>query len=281
MPDHSIDALAGSVASVAGDAGGAGAAGTARTRAELRAAGADYVHVPRMDWRLGGRTVYRWRERLLAVAFISLGIGVLGAAAVETLVEASWAPVLANALMLLGMIVPIAWAFLRSRPAGLLRFRALDLLYAVALGVLLRVFSGWLDVVLGGAGAFPSYTSINGGLGSSWLLSDVLLPVAVAPVVEEFFFRAVLLVSLYTVLRRPLGGASAGVIAVVVSSAVFMLMHSLTGALTVSGVLGIGVLGVVCATLVMLTGRVWGAVLVHAVFNASWVVLALVGTALG
>ncbi|MGZ0711688.1 CPBP family intramembrane glutamic endopeptidase (plasmid) [Coraliomargarita sp. W4R53] len=261
MPEHSIDEQ------------------PPLTRAELRATGpAEYQHVARTDWREGGRTVRRWRERTLAVAFISLGAGVLAAAAIETMIDASWTPLAATGLIMLGMAVPVVWAFTRSRPAGLLRFRAVDLLYAVVLGTMLRIASGWLEVALGGTGAFPSYTTVNGTFGGSWMLTEVVAPAVVAPLVEEFFFRAVLLVSLYTVLRRPVGSAAAAITAVVVSSAVFMLVHTLTMDLPTATVLSIGMLGAVCSIVVMLTGRIWGAVLIHAVFNASYIALAIIGT---
>ncbi|MGO3233789.1 MAG: CPBP family glutamic-type intramembrane protease, partial [Microbacterium sp.] len=38
--------------------------------------------------------------------------------------------------------------------------------------------------------------------------------------------------------------------------------------------------GLTCGLLVLLTGRIWGAVLTHMVFNGAWVMLALVGTLL-
>ncbi|MEJ1156009.1 type II CAAX endopeptidase family protein [Microbacterium marmarense] len=271
MPDHSIDVEQPLTRAELRAQGGA-------AEAEAAAMGGDYRRAARTDWREGGRSVRRWRETTLAVAFLSLGFFALGAAAIDTLVDARWAPLASGVLLWIGMAVPIVWAFSRSRPAGLLRFRAVDLLYAVVLGVALRVVAGWIEVGLGGSGAFPRYTTLDGSLGSQWLVTDLLGPVLVAPLLEEFFFRAVLLVSVYTVLRRPVGRVAAGVTAVIVSSAVFMLVHAFTAQLGTSLILSIELVGLVCSLLVMLTGRIWGAVLVHLVFNASFVVLALVGT---
>ena len=234
----------------------------------------------RRDWRLGGRTVHPWRAMVLAVALIGVGLGVVLGTLVTVLMP-SWGGFAGIAVLWLGMLVPIVWAFTRSRPAGLLRFRFLDLLWGIGLGLMLRTVQGWLEVAAGGSGALPSYPSIGGSLPSGFLFSDVLAPVVIAPVIEEFFFRAVVLVSVYTLLRRAVGKLMAGAVAVVVSTGLFVLLHSLTGALGVDEVISLSLLGLVCGLLVVLTGRIWPAVLVHVVYNFTFVVLALAGTYLG
>lgn len=218
-----------------------------------------------------------WRSPVLAVALVSVGAAVLLGSVLAPL----FGGVVATAVLWLGMLVPIVFALVRSRPAGLLRFRFLDLLWGVGLGLILRMVQGWLAVGAGGSGALPSYPSIGGSLGEGFVFVDVVAPVLIAPVIEEFFFHAVVLVSVYTLLRRPVGMPMAGVAAVVVSAALFLLVHSVLGTSTVDGVLALGLLGLVCGALVMLTGRVWPAVLVHVVYNGSYVVLALAGTYLG
>jgi membrane protease YdiL (CAAX protease family) len=176
------------------------------------------------------------------------------------------------------MLVPVVLALCRSRPAGLFRFRALDVLYGIVLGVLLRVAQGWIAQVGGGAAPFPSYPTIDGEPGASWWLTDVVAVVAIGPVVEEFFFRAVILVSVFTLLRRRFGHVAAGISAVLVSAAAFVMLHSLLVGQTADLVVATALLGAVCASLVMLTGRIWGAVLVHVIYNATYVLLALIGT---
>ena len=146
---------------------------------------------------------------------------------------------------------------------------------------MLRLLQGWLAAATGGDEAFPQLERLGGQLPDGWVFTDVVAPVVVAPLVEEFFFRAVVLVALYTVLRRPCGKAVAGTAAVLFSSGLFVVVHGLLGDLAVDQVVSIGLLGLVCGALVMLTGRIWAAVLTHAVFNAAWVALALAGTALG
>ncbi len=217
---------------------------------------------------------------MLAVALLSVGVAVLLGTAVTVFVPALGG-LAATAVLWIGMLVPIVFALSRSRPAGLLRFRFLDLLWGVGLGLILRTVQGWLEVATGGSGALPSYPSIGGSLPTGFVFTDVLAPVLIAPAIEELFFHAVVLVSVYTLLRRPVGMPMAGVAAVVVSAALFVLLHSLAGSLSVDAVISLGLLGLVCGSLVMLTGRVWPAILVHVVYNGSYVVLALLGTYLG
>ena len=132
----------------------------------------------------------------------------------------------------------------------------------------------------GGVAPFPVYPTIDGALPASWWFGDLIAPVVISPVLEEFFFRAVLLIAIYTVARRALGGAVAGFVAVVLTTGLFVAAHTLSGALPWDDVAAFTLVGLVCGMLVVFTGRIWGAVLTHVVFNASWVALATVGTLL-
>jgi len=231
--------------------------------------------VRRTDWRLGGRTVIRWREGLLAIALLSLGAGILAASAAQQLGAPA---VVAPLLIWAGMIVPVVIAFARSRPAGLLRWRAVDLLWAFGLGVLVRLAQGWLDGLDGSPALFPQLSTVDGQIATGWWFDGLVAPVLIAPPVEELFFRVVVLVSLYTVLRRAAGGVVAGFAAVLVSTGLFVAAHSLSGTASVVDVASIALLGAVCGLLVVLTGRVWSAIGVHVVYNALGVGLALLGT---
>lgn len=300
MPPHITDASDAS-SEVLGDAAQPGDIGAERAGIEAEAGSSDPSADSRMsdsadedgarrprrktksrrtDWRLGGRTTSRWRAQLLGVALISLGVGVLGGRAITLLIGAGWAALAASALLWIAMAGPVVWAFARSRPIGLLRFRAQDLLFGLAFGVILRTIQGWLDLAAGGSGAFPSYTTIGGAPPQGWVFDWILAPVIIAPVIEEFFFRAVVLVSVFTLLRRRIGAVTAGVVAALVSTGLFVFVHGLVGALAVDEVISLSLLGAVCSLLVVLTGRIWPAVLVHVVYNGSYVALALVGTLL-
>jgi len=235
----------------------------------------------RRDWRLGGRTVAKWRERTLGVAIVSLGAAILIGTAITVFVPAAWAGLAATIVLWAGFLAGIVWAFSRSRPIGLLRLAPADVIFGLALGILLRFVQGWLEIGAGGSGALPSYPTIGGQLGTEFLFTEVVSPVVIAPVLEELFFRAVILVCLYTLLRRPFGKLTAGIAAAIGSSALFVLVHALTASLTIDELISLGLLGIVCSVLVLLTGRVWGAVLTHIVYNGTFVLLALAGTVWG
>ena len=286
MPDQPIDAAptsdvwaiqppAAAVADLesadSGDQGASSAEAPQRRRSSRPA---------RTDWRLGGRTVHRWREGLLALALVSLGAAVLLASLVTTVWGSPWAAASATVLIWIGMLLPVVWAFARSRPVGLLRLRPLDLLYGLVLGALLRTSQGWIEGLGGMPAAFPTLLSVEGAPPAASVAMDVIAPIVVAPVVEELFFRGVVLIALYTVLRRPFGPLTAALVAALASTALFVLVHGITGAADVSGVIALSMLGVVCALLVLLTGRIWGAVLVHVVYNGTYVALAVIGSLL-
>lgn len=235
----------------------------------------------RTDWRLGGRTVRPWRELTLAWACFSLGVGVLLGFVISTMWASPWASFTATAVLWVSMLVPIAWAFGRSRPVGLLKFRPLDLLYGLMLGVALRIFQGVVSEMSGAGADFPTFVTFDGQLPAMWWLTDAASSVLIAPVVEEFFFRAVILVALYSALRRPFGKLTAGLGAGLVSTALFIIVHTVAGSISADAAVSLAAVGATCALLVLLTGRIWGAVLVHIVFNATFFALGLVGTFAG
>ncbi|WP_288121560.1 CPBP family intramembrane glutamic endopeptidase [Microbacterium sp. 69-7] len=229
----------------------------------------------RTDWRLGGTAVRRWDLSVLSAALIGVGLGVVGGGAVSR-IAAPWAATASTVVLWLGLGAAVAFAFARSRPAGLLRFRPIDVLWGVGLGLGLRLLQGWVSGV--DAAAFPSAMALDGGLPSGWWLTEAIPAGLVAPLVEEFFFRTVVLVAVYQLLRRSVGGVAAGVTAALVSAGGFVLLHATAGALTLVDGIQLFAVGGTCALVVLLTGRIWGAVLTHVVYNVSYLVLVVVGT---
>lgn len=217
----------------------------------------------------------RWNEWLLAIALVCLGVGVLFGAVIDWAWDAPIAPLVGTVIVGVAMIVPIVLAFLRSRPIGFLRFRPLDLLWGVGLGVFVRLVQG----LLSGAEPLPTMATID-GRSSEWWPIEASGAVVVAPVVEELFFRGVLLVTLFTILRRLVGHTAAGIIAALVSTGLFVMLHALAGEAETEQVIGLALLGFTASGVVLLTGRIWGAILLHAVYNTSFVVLVALGTAL-
>ena len=232
----------------------------------------------RTDWRLGGTAVRRWDGIVLAIALMGVGVGVFASTLISATWQSPWSGLVSQVVLWVGMIFPIAYAFRRGRPAGLLAFRPVDVLYAVTLGVFLRILQGWITDA--GSQPIPSIATLDGSLSPTWLLTDAVPAGLIAPTVEEFFFRGVILVAVYSMLRRPAGSFAAGLAAVLVSTATFVLLHAVDGSLPLTEALPLGAVGLTCALLVMLTGRIWGAVLVHVVYNATMLALVAAGTLL-
>ncbi|MGN7188363.1 CPBP family glutamic-type intramembrane protease [Microbacterium enclense] len=171
------------------------------------------------------------------------------------------------------MLVGVIFAFARARPAGLLKISPTDLLWGVGCGLLLRIVQGWFS----SPSAFPS----TGYPGSSvpvewWILTFV--PATAAPLVEEFFFRALILVCVYQILRRAVGPLAAAATALLASAGLFVIVHALFADLSLAESSLLMVVGAVCSALVLLTGRIWSAVIAHLVFNLAFLVLSIAGT---
>lgn len=190
-----------------------------------------------------------------------------------------WAPVASLLPLWLGLAAPTALFFARARPKGLLRWRVTDLVWGLGLGLALRLVQG----VLEGADLqpFPTVQNVGGPFSSRWWLEQVVASGVVAPVAEEFFFRAVILVTIYRLLRRNVGAVAAGAAALLCSAGAFVLLHEAFALLSVVAAIQLFLLGAVCAALVLLTGRIWGAVLVHVVYNATFIGLSVIGTYAG
>lgn len=210
---------------------------------------------------------------MLAVAFVGVGAGVLGAGVVNVLLPAT--PILSTLALWSGLIAATAFAFIRARPAGLMRIRPTDLLWGLGFGLMLRALQGWVSG--SDAAAFPSTSSTAG---ASWWLTTLLPAGFLGPLVEEFFFRAVLVVTIYQVMRRSVGQVAAAATALLVSAGVFVVLHGTRGALLLNDGLMLFGVGAACGLLVLLTGRLWGAVLLHVVYNLSYLTLVVIGMAL-
>lgn len=234
----------------------------------------------RRQWRRGGTSVRRWGWQLFAWSLLGMGAGILGATVANALIAGSGGALVGQFVLWVALGVPVVFALARSRPRGLLAFRPVDLLFAVVLGAILRFVQGWLEVRAGGSGAWPVYSSLGGTLPPNWFFEDFVAPVVIAPVVEEFFFRGLVLVALYTAVRRMAGEQIAAFVAVIVSSALFVVAHALLAPVGWDQVVSLALVGIVTSLLVLRTGRIWPAVLVHLVYNGMWVALATVGTLL-
>lgn len=216
---------------------------------------------------------------MLGWAVCAVGAGALASHAAPAVFPVETAANAARALVWLSMAVPVAVAFSRSRPRGLLRVRAIDVVYGFVFGLLLRLTEGIVaDVVVGGA-AWPSTFTADGRLPATFPL-DALAGSLVTPALEEAFFRGVVLVGVFSVVRRRMGASSAGIAAIAFSTALFVAAHELTAPRETSELVALALVGVVTATFTVGTGRIWPAVATHVVYNATGFALVAVGTLL-
>lgn len=190
-----------------------------------------------------------------------------------------WASVASLLPLWLGLAAPAALLLARARPKGLLRLRMTDAVWGLGLGLALRLVQGVLERA--DLQAFPTVQSSGGPFSSGWWFEQVVASGVVAPLAEEFFFRAVVLVTIYRLLRREFGAVAAGAVALVCSAGTFVLLHEAFALLSVAAAVQLFLVGVVCAALVLLTGRIWGAVLVHVVYNLTFIGLTIIGTYAG
>jgi membrane protease YdiL (CAAX protease family) len=189
---------------------------------------------------------------------------------------AVWLPLLAAAL---------TFSFLLgSRSLGRdlgLRFRPLDLLWGLTLGLIARVMAtvfeiAWYGQMLSGWALLdePAHDLW-------WVFVVILAPVLVSPVVEELFFRGLVLRAVSRAVAD--NGAArrwALGIAVVVSAVTFALIHLIgVGSPTAAVVIGLSTLlfGLGAGALAAATGRLGGAIVAHVVFNALVVLPAALG----
>lgn len=162
-----------------------------------------------------------------------------------------------------------------------LRFRWVDLAIGLGLGVALRIAYLFIAaVVIGASGHVPERGNFEVPAAPLWvILNAVVLVVFVAPLVEELFFRGLVLrATRNRVLRHGGSATRAAVLGVAVSGLGFALLHlyeSPDGIFLI--ILGINTLlvGLANGVITVATGRLGGAIVTHAVFNGIGVALVL------
>lgn len=175
------------------------------------------------------------------------------------------------------MLVAVVYSLAVLRAHGLFRMRFEDVILGVGGAVLLRLLGG----VAGGANdaPFPTMTGLA-EFSPSWFLQVALPPALVGPIVEELFFRAVLVVALYQLLAPRVGRILAGAASSLVSAGTFVLLHVVFTPFAVDGSLQLLALGLACSILVLCTGRIAAALLLHVAYNTMFLMLAVVGAVL-
>jgi membrane protease YdiL (CAAX protease family) len=140
-----------------------------------------------------------------------------------------------------------------------LRFRPIDLLWGLGIGLLARVAASVIEIGVYGRVAAPALILHDGW----WVFITLVAPLVIVPVVEELFFRGLLL--------RALERSAGPYAAVAVSSLTFAALHLLaatSGAQMIVVGLSTLIFGVAAGVLAIVTRRIGGTILAHAVFNA-------------
>ncbi len=166
---------------------------------------------------------------------------------------------LSSAIVLLSVYFINRWKW---RESGFLRLPAgkgAYLPFGAALGVLASAALNILLTLLDALRFFPDYEEIMDIAmeGSPFFL--VISMVILAPLVEEFIFRGLIMEHLRTKMKLPL--------AILISSAVFGVIH-----LNLLQGLYAALLGVVMALICVRAGTIWASVCAHAGFNAVSVI---------
>lgn len=154
-----------------------------------------------------------------------------------------------------------------------------DVVLGIALGLMLRVIGMWLEVALYGIRLHGGASGIPRAPWLVWVLLAVVVPIVAAPLIEELFFRGLLLRGLTRwAARRSLSSRLSAVLAIGGSSLIFMLVHVI-GPQSERQMMLIGVmtflLGCAAGAMAVKTGRLGASLALHITYNASILIPAL------
>jgi uncharacterized protein len=145
---------------------------------------------------------------------------------------------------------------------------------AMAIGVLVFVLwihldAPWMQLSLGAGSSAPSFVPLNAAGQLHWplIVTRCLGAALLVPVMEELFWRSFLMRWVQSPVFEAVSPNSVGLRAVIVSTFVFVLAHTLW--------LAAAIAGLAYALLYMRSGKLWCAVIAHAVTNGAlgiWVV---------
>ncbi|MEJ1156011.1 CPBP family intramembrane glutamic endopeptidase [Microbacterium marmarense] len=161
---------------------------------------------------------------------------------------------------------------------GLRHWRALDLVVGAAIALAARAAVEIVAPTVPGSSGFFSAGPLGAPVNVLAIAVALTTAVLISPVVEEVFFRGLLQRSLGDLLGSR--GVITGVVVVAVSTLSFVAIHAIgpivAGATVPVGTLvGTAAVGIGCATLVFITGRLGGALCAHILFNTLGVAMLL------
>jgi membrane protease YdiL (CAAX protease family) len=159
-----------------------------------------------------------------------------------------------------------------------LRVTALDVLFGLGAGLLLRAFASVIEIAFYGrmSGLGVQFGDIV--YDGWWVFGTLLAPILLAPFIEELFFRGLVQRTARRVSERVMPAGLSVVVSIIASATLFAVLHltESTNA-TAAAVLGISTfaLGLTSALIAALTGRIGGSIIAHMTFNGSLVLAAL------
>lgn len=159
-----------------------------------------------------------------------------------------------------------------------IRFTWVDALFGLGIGLIARAAASVVEIAfygrMSGLGVTFGETVYDGW----WVFGTLLAPVLLAPVIEELFFRGLVLRSAIGITSSVLPRISAAAISVLISAGSFTALHlAEVSNGTAAAVLGISTLtfGLCSATLAAVTGRTGGSIVAHVTYNGSLVLAVL------
>jgi len=138
-----------------------------------------------------------------------------------------------------------------------LAFRPVDIYLGLMIGVVARAVG--VIIQFFATGRMPSSDIILGGVGGLYVLTSVIMPVIVAPLIEEPFFRGLL--------QGSLGRIATPWPSLFISSVVFATVHTIASGWSWTLVLILLVFALLAGYVVQQTKRIAPAIIGHAVFN--------------
>lgn len=233
----------------------------------------------RRSWTTDDAVVDGWGGELIGWAMVGLGAATVVVHLIPDVLPDPAAPAVVQVLVWFALGIPVLVGLRRSRPRGLLAVRTIDVAAGLLLGILLRLSDGAIEGIGGVPAAWPALITTGGGIpGDFW--GQAAAGTLVTPLVEELFFRGVVLVSAMLLLRPIAGARAAAVAAIAVSATLFVVAHALAAPQSGADLLSLALLGLVAGVVTAATGRLGPAVVIHLVYNATGFALLAVGTLL-
>lgn len=219
-------------------------------------------------------------ERSFVVALGAVLVSIVAVWAVNTLAPEGLPPALNEVLGYAPVWIPLIAALLivarRSEVSFARTFRfsfaPLDVFWGLGFGLLSRAIASLVALLVLGQTNITGVGSFEFSFALLGVLAGLIVPVLVVPVIEELFFRG-LLMPATTAQAEKLGlsRVSSVIIGIVVSSLIFGGVHVIGVGFGLQGLsvfLTTTLIGIGSALIVTFTGRLGGAIIAHATYNA-------------